>query len=653
MNSNIYIGTIEHRRYTPVSHKLSYPVYMYGFDLGDLPRLNRRYPFFGYNRKAITAIHDKDYLSPGHMPIQQKINGLLSTHGVSEPAASVTTITSARYLNYVFNPVNFHYCFSREKKLIAIIAEVNNTYGERHPYVLTRPIGAPDSWPAAYRAQKAFHVSPFNTVDGAYQFTFSAPGNRLEIRITLIRDGETIMEALLKANAVPMTPTNHMTTLLRYPLTPHLNIPRIYAHAFKLFFQKKLTFNDKPAPRSAMTIYKQHPNIIEAVSMRLVLAALKKIKKGRLTLTLPDRTIRVLGNPDSSRTAELTVRDFNFFPRIALDGEIGLGESYMAGEWDAPDLAATLKLLIDNRDEFSDGNLVFSALTRIREKLAHDRRKNTVKNTPENIQAHYDLSNEMYTLFLDRHMIYSCGLFLSPEDTLGDAQENKMKRILEQADVGPDHHLLEIGCGWGGFAVFAAKHTGCRVTGITVSRAQYDRACQRVEEEGLQDRITILLQDYRHARGSYDRIVSIEMIEAVGPQFFSTYFEQCRRLLKPGGKMVFQAITIEDDRYERYCRERDWIQKHIFPGGHLPCLKVLRDTISGHTDFRITDIHHMGRHYADTLALWRERFRSSRDAITRMDFDREFFRKWIYYFSVCQAGFLTPGIDNIQVTLDG
>jgi len=217
--------------------------------------------------------------------------------------------------------------------------------------------------------------------------------------------------------------------------------------------------------------------------------------------------------------------------------------------------------------------------------------------------------------------------------------------------VSSDHHLLEIGCGWGGFAVFAVQQTGCRVTGITLSKAQYEQACQRVKEAGLTDRITILLQDYRHTTGTYDRIVSIEMIEAVGPQFFGQYFRQSQHLLKPGGTMVFQSITIADERYESYCRERDWIQKHIFPGGHLPCLKILLKTISDQTDFSVTDIYHMGAHYAPTLALWRKRFAAHQADISRMGFDRVFFRKWIYYFSICEAGFITSSIDDIQVTL--
>lgn len=651
MKSIIYEGTIEHCRYTPVRHELSYPVYMYALDLDDLEDLNKRYPLFGYNRTGIASIMDKDYLETEDLPIRQKILRLLAPHKLDQAVDLIVTITSARYFNYIFNPVSFHYCYSRENQLAAIIAEVNNTYGERHPYILTENLSESGCWPARYQAEKVFHVSPFNTIDGTYHFYFSEPKASLEARIELVRDNKKIMTAVFKATGKPLTVLNHLKTMARHPFAPHLNIPRIYTHAFKLFFRKKLVFHDKPVPQSPMTLRKSTPGFIENVCMRLVLSRLKKLKKGTLKVVLPDGKEKYFGKSGDPGSAEFRIQDYGFFPRILFDGEIGLGESYMGNQWETPDLLALLTLLVENRDQFSDGNLFLSLITRFQEKIAHSQLKNTIKNTPENIAAHYDLSNDFYSLFLDQQMLYSCAIFKTTRDTLEMAQTNKMERILAQADIGPEHHLLEIGCGWGGFAVFAAEQTGCRVTGITVSRAQYEKACQRVKEAGLEDRIKIFLQDYRHTSGTFDRIVSIEMIEAVGPQFFGTYFKTAQKCLKPGGKMVFQAIIIEDDRYERYCRERDWIQKHIFPGGHLPCLKILQQTISKHTGFQIADVHHMGEHYATTLACWRERFVENRQIAAQIGFDDTFFRKWIYYFSICEAGFRTSGIDNIQVTL--
>ncbi|MDA8133470.1 MAG: DUF1365 family protein [Desulfobacteraceae bacterium] len=651
MKSQIFTGSIEHHRYRPVTHDLSYPLYLYAFDLNDLPVLNRRYPLFGYNRSAVTSIHDRDYLEPGERPIMEKISGLLQQHQIHGVLTRVILITSARYFNYVFNPVSFYYCFTRDHALSAIIAEVNNTYGERHPYVLKHNPLSQGTWFASFQTPKVFHVSPFNKVEGIYHFYFSEPKDHLEIKIELVNENKKIMAAVFKGDAIPMTGVNHLKTMLKYPFAPHLSVPRIYAHAFKLFFRKKLKFNDKPIPQNPMTLKKQNPGPVESFCRRILFTALKKIETGCLEIEMPNGKVLHFGHPGSRQTAFMKIQDYHFFPRIIFNGEIGFGEAYMFKEWDTPDLVTLLKLMINNRGPLSDGNLMLSFLTRVKEKMAHDKRWNTIQNTPENIKAHYDLSNGFYALFLDQQMVYSCGIFEHKEDTLEMAQDRKMARILSQADIHETHHILEIGCGWGGFAVFAAKQTGCRVTGITVSRAQYEKACQRVKDEGLEDRITIVLQDYRQTTGRFDRIVSIEMIEAVGPQFFSTYFRQGQNLLKPGGKMVFQSIIIEDDRYESYCRERDWIQKHIFPGGHLPSLQILKETISEHTDFRISDVYHMGAHYATTLAQWRERFLANKEEISRMGFDETFCKKWMYYFSICEAGFAVGGIDDIQVSL--
>ncbi len=651
MKSQIFTGTIEHHRYRPVNHDLSYPVYMYAFDLDDLPVLNNRYPVFGYNRSAITSIHDRDYLETGNLTIKEKISQLLDRHQIDKPVSNIIMITSARYFNYVFNPVSFYYCFADNHELAAIIAEVNNTYGERHPYVLKPKSSNLGKWFATDKTPKVFHVSPFNKVEGVYQFYFSKPKGHLEIKIELINNDIKIMEAVFKGNGMPMGHVNHLKTILKYPLAPHLSIPRIYAHAFKLFFRKKLTFNDKPTPQSPITLKKQKPDVVESICKRLVFMALRRIRKGCLTIEMPNREIICFGNPEDQTKVIMRIQDYHFFPRIIFDGEIGFGEAYMQSEWDSRNLVKLLKILIHNRDHLSDGNLMLSFLSRIKEKIAHDKRWNSIKNTSENIRAHYDLSNAFYKTFLDQQMLYSCGIFEHKSDSLEKAQEQKMMRILSQADIQGNHHILEIGCGWGGFAVFAAKQTGCRVTGITVSKAQYERACRRVKDEGLEKQIAIKLQDYRHTTGKFDRIVSIEMIEAVGPQFFSTYFKQGQNLLKSGGKMVFQAIIIEDDRYENYCKERDWIQKHIFPGGHLPCLKILKQNISAHTRFKILDVHHMGPHYAKTLSNWRDRFLDREKEIYRLGFNETFCRKWIYYFSICEAGFSAGGIDNIQVTL--
>ncbi len=651
MKSRIYIGHVEHQRHHPVRHELSYPLYLYALDLDELTQLDREYPLFGYNRLRPTSIHDTDYLQTGPMGIKAKIKALADENGIAETIHRVVMITSARYFNYVFNPVNFHYCFSPEGDLACVVAEVNNTYGERHLYVLNEAQSPLNGFRARYRADKKFHVSPFNGIQGTYDFFFSDLSERLEVRIDLVIHGQKVFYAGLKARALPMTPFNHMMTLVRHPFVPHLSVIRIYREAFKLYFSRKLRFHDKPVPTSRMTILRNDPGWGERLCQGLIFSAFRKIKSGRLTLELPNGRIYSFGTAGAESSGHISVRDFRFFTRVALDGDIGLGESYVNGEWETPDLVNLFILLIANRDQFSNGNFVTSFLTRVKERVHHNRRKNTIANSRENIAGHYDLGNDFYQLFLDRGMVYSCAMFQNKNDALEIAQLNKMRVILEKARIGPHDHLLEIGCGWGGFAIFAARETGCRVTGVTVSRAQYGLACQRVEQAGLTGQITILLEDYRRITGRYDRIISIEMVEAVGKQFLGRFFSQCSHLLKPEGRMVLQAITIPDDRYDAYCRERDWIQKHIFPGGHLPCLSSIRRVVKENSDFAIEHVAQIGRHYATTLHLWRQRFESGQPALSRMGFDRWFQRKWIYYFSICEAGFKSNALQDIQMVL--
>lgn len=651
MKSKIYIGHIHHKRYQPIVHELDYPLYLYALDLDELELLDRRYPFFGYNRLRPTSIYDADYLAPGKAGIRKKIGPLLQEKGITEPLDSVIMITSARYFNYVFNPVNFHYCFSKGEKLLAIIAEVNNTYGERHIYVLNEIKTPLNGFLARYQTEKAFHVSPFNKIEGRYDFYFSEIEDQLEIRIDLINNRQKLMAVSLKAKAVPMTRINHIKTLINYPMVPHLSIPRIYLEAFKLYFTKKLEFYGKPTPISPLTLRNQHPGIVTRLCRTFTFSALRKITIGCLTIKLPDGKTVSFGKAEAKMTAQITVKEYRFFQRLVLDGNIGLGESYVDGEWDTSDLVGLFNLLIHNRDQFSDGNFITSTMTLIKERFAHSKLRNTLTNSRDNIYKHYDLGNDFYQIFLDRHMIYSAAVFKKADESLEAAQVNKMEAIINKAQIKSTDHILEIGCGWGGFAIFAAQETGCRVTGITISAAQYQMACERVERAGLTGQITILLEDYRKIKGIFDKIVSIEMIESVGKEYLDQFFRVCENRLKPEGLMVLQAITMPDDRYEKYCKERDWIQKHIFPGGHLPSVAALRSSISENTDFAIESIDDIGKHYATTLNHWKKEFEDQKEFLEKQGFDAEFQRKWQYYFSICEAGFASNAFQDIHIVL--
>jgi cyclopropane-fatty-acyl-phospholipid synthase len=266
-----------------------------------------------------------------------------------------------------------------------------------------------------------------------------------------------------------------------------------------------------------------------------------------------------------------------------------------------------------------------------------------------NIQSHYDLSNELFSLFLDESMSYSSGVYLAETDTLEEAQRRKLQMIVDKGRIEASDEVLEIGCGWGGFALYAAQQTGCRVTGVTISDAQRRLAQERVEKADLQNSIRILLQDYREITGRFDKIVSIEMLEAVGEKKFGTFFRQCDRLLKPGGLLVLQVITIPDQGYKAYRKETDWIQKYIFPGGFLPSITVLLNAATRHSTLIMETLEDIGLHYARTLRDWRERFAQNRDQLQPLGFDPSFERKWKYYLSICEAGFYEHAVSDVQV----
>jgi cyclopropane-fatty-acyl-phospholipid synthase len=309
-----------------------------------------------------------------------------------------------------------------------------------------------------------------------------------------------------------------------------------------------------------------------------------------------------------------------------------------------------LNFFIDNQamvDRKIVGNAIFGNMVNA---LKHFSRANTQKGARKNIRDHYDLGNELYENFLDPSMTYSSGIFDNPECSLERAQANKLDAILAKSGISKDEHVLEIGCGWGSFAIRAVQKTGCRVTGITLSDEQKRFAEKKIAELGLSDRIRIQLTDYRQVEGAFDKIVSIEMIEAVGHDYLELFFKTCDRLLKPGGIAVFQAITIPDNRYETYRKKSDWIQKHIFPGGLLPSLGVLKAAI-GKTSLKVRGIEPLGPHYARTLVEWRNNFKSRWPTIEKLGFDEVFRRKWEYYFHYCEAGFASGMIDVVQMVL--
>jgi cyclopropane-fatty-acyl-phospholipid synthase len=387
---------------------------------------------------------------------------------------------------------------------------------------------------------------------------------------------------------------------------------------------------------------------------RIVLDMLSKMDKGRLEVTLPGGHCVTLGNGEGNIRAEMSINDNDFFRRCVLYGDVGFGESYMDGIWETSSITNVIKwflLNIDNAPNLSGSEAKTAILGTLKffNKIYHARRSNTVSKAKKNISEHYDLSNEFFSLWLDPSMTYSSAYFKEPGMSLEEAQKEKYDRLSKLMRLKPGHHVLEIGSGWGGNAIHMASNYGCKVTSITISEEQQKLATEKVKAAGLSDKVKIVLEDYRIIEGQYDRIVSIEMLEAVGAQFYDNYFRQVHRLLKPDGLVALQVITCPDSRFEELRRGVDWIQKHIFPGSLLPSIGAMNKAINNTGDLTLIDLKDLGQDYARTLATWRENFNRAKDQIEKIGFDDPFQRKWNYYLSYCEAAFAMRNINVMQL----
>jgi len=394
------------------------------------------------------------------------------------------------------------------------------------------------------------------------------------------------------------------------------------------------------------------PHFLDGLAVRAVHARLEGIRDGRITV-LERGARRVFGAPSTRCPLEATieVRDPRFWSELAFGGSIGAGEAYMAGYWSADDLTALVRILLANREVLDGMETGLARLTAPLQKALHWLNRNTRAGARRNIAAHYDLGNDFFALFLDPTMMYSCAIFAHPEMSLEEAQRLRLECVCRKLDLEPTDHLLEIGTGWGGMAIYAAQRTGCRVTTTTISREQYALARERVAAAGLEDRVTVLLEDYRDLQGRYDKLVSLEMIEAVGHPFFDTYFAQCGRLLKDDGLMMLQAITIADQRYEAARRSVDFIQRHIFPGSTIPSVTAMLGSITRRSDMKLVDLEDIGPHYATTLRRWRENFFARLDEVRALGYPETFIRMWEFYLCYCEGGFEERAIGDVQMLL--
>jgi cyclopropane-fatty-acyl-phospholipid synthase len=385
-----------------------------------------------------------------------------------------------------------------------------------------------------------------------------------------------------------------------------------------------------------------------------VLHALGKMTKGFLKLTLPSGETLAIGQPSADVKAELNVNEAKFFKCVVLYGDIGFGEAYVAGLWDTPSITNVIKwiiLNIENAPSVSGSKVKTIGLNLFKwiNRMYHQNRSNSIIGSQKNIAEHYDLNNDFFAVFLDESMTYSSAYFKTPELTLAAAQEEKYRRLCEQLRLKKTDHVLEIGSGWGANAIFMAKNYGCKVTSVTISKAQQKLAQQKVAAAGLTGLVEIVIKDYRAIEGKFDKIVSVEMLEAVGHNYLETYFAKCNEVLKADGILAFQVITSPDSRYDQLRNGVDWIQKHIFPGSLLPSVAQLNSAINKTGDLTLVDLKDLGLDYAKTLRLWFEEFNDKLNEVTSLGFDAQFIRKWNYYLNYCEAAFAMRNINVMQM----
>jgi cyclopropane-fatty-acyl-phospholipid synthase len=394
------------------------------------------------------------------------------------------------------------------------------------------------------------------------------------------------------------------------------------------------------------------PHFLDGLAARAIHQRLAGLAHGQVTL-VDGISHQRFGQRDALCPLSVTlhVHDPRFYSDLAFGGSIGAGEAYMQGYWSVNDLTALVRILLQNRAVLDGMESGLARLTAPLQKALHWLNRNTRAGSRRNIAAHYDLGNDFFALFLDPTMMYSSAIFAQPNMSLEAAQLARLEHICRKLDLSPRDHLLEIGTGWGGMAIYAAQHYGCRVTTTTISQEQYKLASERVRAAGLEERVSVLLKDYRDLAGSYDKLVSIEMIEAVGHDFYDAYFGKCAALLKPHGLMLLQAITIADQRYDAARRSVDFIQRYIFPGSCIPSITAMNASITRASDLKLAHLEDIGPHYATTLRLWRENFFRHIEAVRALGYPESFIRMWEFYLCYCEGGFEERALGDVHMLL--
>ena len=407
-----------------------------------------------------------------------------------------------------------------------------------------------------------------------------------------------------------------------------------------------------PLEESMLPAAAKSPSLLAQLGRKLLLTQLSKLQNGCLRIVEPAGDHRFgKRTPECDLAATVHVENAQFFADVAFGGTVGAGEAYIRGLWKCDDLTALVRIFLLNRDLMNGMDGRWAVFTKPFLKAFHTLNRNSKEGSARNISAHYDLGNDLYELMLDETMMYSCAIYPRPHATLHEAQVAKLDAVCQKLALTPQDHLVEIGTGWGGLAIHAATNYGCRVTTTTISREQHDFAKAKIEKLGLANRITLLFQDYRDLQGQYDKLVSIEMIEAVGADFLETYLAKCSSLLKPSGTMLLQAITIQDQLYEHALGQVDYIQRFIFPGSFIPSITAITTAASQATDLKVSHLEDIGPHYAATLRHWRERFFANLPAVRKLGLNDSFVRMWEFYLCYCEGGFMERALGDVHILL--
>lgn len=615
MKSRIYEGDVWHKRFMPTEHGFHYRMSYLYLDLNELDEVNCLSRWFSVERFNLASFHRQDYL-PSAQPLTDEVTEAIRRETGKAFEGSIRLLAMPRSLGFTMNPIALFFCFDDAEQLRFVVAEVTNTpWSERHVYVV-------DLAEATLESDKCFHVSPFMPMGTRYHWQIGDPGDDLAVRITITKNNERLFTAAMKLTALTLTPRRLVTQPLLQPLK---GLAGIYRQAASLW-------------RKRVPVY-LHPRI-----RHRFITALQAIEGGAIRLC--DGNDAFILGEQGTDPIDVIVDDERFYSSLLAGGSVGAAEAYMKGYWRCDRLTDLLRLIHRNRNALLALN--HSAWRRPLYRLGHLLNRDTRSGSKKNVGAHYDLGNELFEQFLDPTLTYSSGIFDEPDTSLATASNRKLDRICRHLELGPDDHVLEIGTGWGSFAIHAARHYGCRVTTTTISEEQYGLATTRVAEAGLSDLVEVRNQDYRELSGQYDKLVSIEMIEAVGLEYIGGYFERCAGLLKPDGRMMIQAITVADQHYDFARRNVDFIQRYVFPGGALPSVSKLTHEATQHSDLRLYNLIDITEHYAETLRRWRQQFHENLDEVVKLGYDDVFIRMWNYYLCYCEAGFEERHIGCVQ-----